>query len=413
MVEVKAKTSVEVEAMVKVEEDADGFSVRTESVCGGGGGMGMTGGGCEEKIFVSVRLRPLNEKEIARNDVCDWECINEVTIIFKNCNLPLPDCSMYSTAYTFDRVFRSDCSTKEVHEKEAKDVALSIVSGINSTFFAYGQTSSGKTFTMMGITEYAVADICYYIEKHNEREFLLKFSAMEIYNESIRDLLSTDSTPLRLLDDPEVQDLLQLVGDEEHSMTRVGFNNYPHLQVRKSPECENPVPDTSPLASPHSLDIGIRLVNRYLYSYGHSGRSSNDDYIQILPEFEENFVPNDTSPQLLAEFSGRLEDIRRRLYELNYGADIERLSRKGSQSSIRSVAVIDLEAHRGRTSTDDNFASVNTCIVRMEEKAELQQEKQVADNPVSFITISDFYFKYFCEKLWLNRVYADAKEGIC
>ncbi|KAI8016143.1 Cullin-1 [Camellia lanceoleosa] len=82
------------------------------------------------------------------------------------------------------------------------------------------------------------------------------------------------------------------------------------------------------------------------------------------------------------EFSGRPEDIRRRLYELNYGADIERLSRKGSQSSNRSVATIDLEAHRGRTSIDDNITSVNTCIVQMEEKAELQQEKQVVDNPV-------------------------------
>lgn len=42
------------------------------------------------------------------------------------------------------------------------------------------------------------------IFQHQEREFVLKFSAMEIYNESVRDLLSTDSTPLRLLDDPEV-----------------------------------------------------------------------------------------------------------------------------------------------------------------------------------------------------------------
>jgi len=32
----------------------------------------------------------------------------------------------------------------------------------------------------------------------------LKFSAIEIYNESVRDLLSPDCTPLRLLDDPEV-----------------------------------------------------------------------------------------------------------------------------------------------------------------------------------------------------------------
>lgn len=40
--------------------------------------------------------------------------------------------------------------------------------------------------------------------QHQERVFVLKFSAMEIYNEAVRDLLSTDATPLRLLDDPEV-----------------------------------------------------------------------------------------------------------------------------------------------------------------------------------------------------------------
>lgn len=40
--------------------------------------------------------------------------------------------------------------------------------------------------------------------KHKDREFVLKFSAMEIYNEAVRDLLSADGTPLRLLDDPEV-----------------------------------------------------------------------------------------------------------------------------------------------------------------------------------------------------------------
>ncbi|CAL5376284.1 unnamed protein product [Camellia sinensis] len=67
-----------------------------------------------------------------------------------------------------------------------------------------------------------------------------------------------------------------------------------------------------------------------------------------------------TSPSYSPWFE---KDIRRRVYELNYGANIERLSRKGSQSSIRSVAAIDLEAHRGRTSTDDNITSVNTCNV--------------------------------------------------
>lgn len=60
------------------------------------------GGGGEEKIFVSVRLRPLNEKEIARNDVSDWESINDDTVIYRN-NLPVSERSMYPTAYTFGK----------------------------------------------------------------------------------------------------------------------------------------------------------------------------------------------------------------------------------------------------------------------------------------------------------------------
>ncbi|KAK6115276.1 hypothetical protein DH2020_007545 [Rehmannia glutinosa] len=154
----------------------------------------------EEKIFVAVRLRPLNERELSKNDVSEWECINSTTILFKN---TLQERTMLPTAYTFDRVFRSDASTKQVYEEAAKKIALSVLSGMNSTIFAYGQTSSGKTYTMSGITEYTIADIYDYINMHREREFVLKFSAMEIYNESVRDLLVLDGAPLRLLDDPE------------------------------------------------------------------------------------------------------------------------------------------------------------------------------------------------------------------
>ncbi|KAG5222551.1 kinesin protein [Salix suchowensis] len=166
-----------------------------------------------QKILVSVRLRPLNEKESTRNDVSDWECINDDTVIYRN-SLSVSERSMYPTAYKFDRVFGPGCSTRQVYGEGAKEVALSVVSGINSSVFAYGQTSSGKTYTMSGITEYTVADIYDYVEKHKEREFTLKFSAMEIYNESVRDLLSTDTTPLRLLDDPERGTVVERLTEE-------------------------------------------------------------------------------------------------------------------------------------------------------------------------------------------------------
>ncbi|VVB08527.1 unnamed protein product [Arabis nemorensis] len=154
----------------------------------------------EEKIMVLVRLRPLNEKEILANEAADWECINDTTVLYRN---TLREGSTFPSAYSFDRVYRGECPTRQVYEDGPKEVALSVVKGINSSIFAYGQTSSGKTYTMTGITEFAVADIFDYIFKHEDRAFVVKFSAIEIYNEAIRDLLSPDSTPLRLRDDPE------------------------------------------------------------------------------------------------------------------------------------------------------------------------------------------------------------------
>lgn len=165
----------------------------------------------EEKILVLVRLRPLNDKEIARNDVSDWECINDTTILFRN---SLQERSMFPTAYSFDRVYGGDATTRQVYDEGAKGIALSVVSGINSSIFAYGQTSSGKTYTMTGITEYTVADIYDYIQKHEERAFVLKFSAIEIYNEAIRDLLSTENIPLRVLDDPEKGTIIERLTEE-------------------------------------------------------------------------------------------------------------------------------------------------------------------------------------------------------
>ncbi|KAE9603546.1 hypothetical protein Lal_00001838 [Lupinus albus] len=167
----------------------------------------------EERIVVSIRVRPLNEKEKARHDVSELECVSNNTIRFKN-NTVVEQRSLSNDAYTFDKVFGERCSTHQVYEQGIKEVALSVVSGINCSIFAYGQTSSGKTYTMTGITEYAVRDIYDYIGKHKEREFAVKFSAMEIYNEAVRDLLSANATPLRVLDDPEKGTVVEKLTEE-------------------------------------------------------------------------------------------------------------------------------------------------------------------------------------------------------
>ncbi|GLJ13875.1 hypothetical protein SUGI_0221700 [Cryptomeria japonica] len=158
----------------------------------------------EEKIFVTVRVRPLNRKELAHKDESAWECRNEQTIVFKH----------GSNSYSFDRVFGPSCPTERVYEEGAKDVALSALNGINATIFAYGQTSSGKTFTMRGITEQAINDIYNHIQNNPDKDFVLKISALEIYNEIVKDLLNPESGPLRLLDDPEKGTIVEKLVEE-------------------------------------------------------------------------------------------------------------------------------------------------------------------------------------------------------
>lgn len=68
--------------------------------------------------------------------------------------------------------------------------------GYHGTVFAYGMTGTGKTFSMQGtasspgVIPLAIADIFSYIRETPHREFLLRVSYLEIYNEKIHDLLS-------------------------------------------------------------------------------------------------------------------------------------------------------------------------------------------------------------------------------
>ena len=98
-------------------------------------------------------------------------------------------------------MFDKEAKNRDVYEKIAFEVIESAIDGYNSTIFAYGQTSSGKTHTMMGtptdkgIIREAVEHIFDAREDlKNERVFDMRVSFMEIYNEIVNDLLSDPKT---------------------------------------------------------------------------------------------------------------------------------------------------------------------------------------------------------------------------
>ncbi|CAK8534080.1 unnamed protein product [Lathyrus sativus] len=166
----------------------------------------------EDKIVVTVRLRPLNRREQLAKDQVAWDCIDDYTIVYKP---PQYERATQPASFTFDKVFGPASVTEAVYEEGVKNVALSALMGINATVFAYGQTSSGKTYTMRGITEKAVNDIYNHIMKNPERNFTIKISGLEIYNENVRDLLNSEpGRSLKLLDDPEKGTVVEKLVEE-------------------------------------------------------------------------------------------------------------------------------------------------------------------------------------------------------
>ncbi|KAL4236814.1 hypothetical protein ACF0H5_005201 [Mactra antiquata] len=118
--------------------------------------------------------------------------------------------------YSFDRVFSDSCVTMDIFEDVCKPIVDSALAGFNGTLFAYGQSSSGKTFTMSGsklhpgIISLAVDEIFSTIENIPDREFLIRVGYLEIYKEKVSDLLSTENVNLKLQEDTDRN--LQVVG---------------------------------------------------------------------------------------------------------------------------------------------------------------------------------------------------------
>ena len=102
--------------------------------------------------------------------------------------------------YVYDNVFADHDQNSKVYNCSAKKLVRRVMEGYQGTVFAYGMTGSGKTFSMYGsssspgIIPMSVTDIFSFIRETPQREFLLRVSYLEVYNERIVDLLSTTTT---------------------------------------------------------------------------------------------------------------------------------------------------------------------------------------------------------------------------
>jgi len=153
----------------------------------------------QDTVRVHVRVRPCEDEE-----ACAWVTASEPATIMLEPSLAAARTQPnVGAAHRFDGV-HTGTSNAEVYAALARPLVQSVLQGYDAVVFAYGQTASGKTYTLSGdeagneagITSRAVQDLFQGIRQGSaQREYLLRVSYLEIYNEVVRDLLEPSNVP--------------------------------------------------------------------------------------------------------------------------------------------------------------------------------------------------------------------------
>eukprot|EP00300_Choanocystis_sp_HF-7_P030279 c39072_g1_i1.p1 GENE.c39072_g1_i1~~c39072_g1_i1.p1 ORF type:complete len:766 (+),score=221.84 c39072_g1_i1:49-2298(+) len=147
-------------------------------------------------IRVYCRCRPISNREIERgaSDVTGFGEMDEITIFTPQ----------GPKQFEFDRTFDQESTQEKVFE-DTQPLMQSIIDGFNVCIFAYGQTGSGKTFTMQGprenagVNTRALKELFRLVaEKGEDYQFEMAISILEIYCETIRDLLEPSNDNLQV-----------------------------------------------------------------------------------------------------------------------------------------------------------------------------------------------------------------------
>ncbi|KAK0187486.1 P-loop containing nucleoside triphosphate hydrolase protein [Armillaria mellea] len=150
--------------------------------------------GKKDKVMVSIRVRPSNTDSA-------WVASSSASYIHLDpihakSGAPNPA----DNKFDFDAVLTGS-PNKPIYSTVAQSHVYAAMEGYNSVIFAYGQTASGKTYTLSGdesepgIIPRAMKDVFHFIKRNEGREYLLRCSYLEIYNESIHDLLAPVGSP--------------------------------------------------------------------------------------------------------------------------------------------------------------------------------------------------------------------------
>ncbi|PSR95732.1 Kinesin-like protein [Actinidia chinensis var. chinensis] len=164
------------------------------------------------RILVFVRLRPMGKKEREAGSRCCVRIVNQRDVYlteFASENDYLRLKRLRGRHFTFDASFPDSTTQQEVYLTTTAELVEAVLQGRNGSVFCYGATGAGKTYTMLGTVEnpgvmvLAIKDLFTKIRQRScDGNHVVHLSYLEVYNETVRDLLSP-GRPLVLREDKQ------------------------------------------------------------------------------------------------------------------------------------------------------------------------------------------------------------------
>ncbi|KAM3229382.1 hypothetical protein ACQJBY_060314 [Aegilops geniculata] len=166
-------------------------------------------------------VRPLSVEEQKANVQSAVSCNDtkrEVTVLnslFKQAD----------KTFTFDKVFGPKSQQRAIYDHAVAPIVDDVLEGYNCTVFAFGQTGTGKTYTMEGEMMQQVGELpasagvmpravrhIFDILEAQKADYSMKVTFLELYNEEITDLLASEDQS-RFLEDRHKRPTLSLMED--------------------------------------------------------------------------------------------------------------------------------------------------------------------------------------------------------
>lgn len=172
-------------------------------------------------VQVLLRCRPFSEDELRNNAPQVVTCHDYQREVQVSQSIAGKH---FDRVFTFDKVFGPSAQQKDLYDQAVVPIVNEVLEGFNCTIFAYGQTGTGKTYTMegeckrsksgpngelppeAGVIPRAVKQIFDTLESQNA-EYSVKVTFLELYNEEITDLLAPDDLSKVALEDKQKKQL--------------------------------------------------------------------------------------------------------------------------------------------------------------------------------------------------------------